>query len=70
MKDNIKESIQNYNYKKFDHLAPEGFVLIPESMLEDLKEFDNWKEWKNNPDFHQIMKEKHIDLTLENKKED
>lgn len=70
MKVDINESIQNYKYKKFDHLAPEGFVLIPEGMLEDLKEFDNWKEWKNNPDFHQILKESHIDLMLENKKED
>lgn len=64
MKDNIKESIQNYKYKKFDHLAPEGFVLIPEGMLEDLKEFDNWKEWKNNPDFHEILKGKNIDKIL------
>jgi hypothetical protein len=64
MKDDIKESIQNYKYNKFDHLAPEGFVLIPEGMLEDLKEFDNWKEWKNNPDFHQILKEKNINKLI------
>jgi len=64
MKDDIKELIQNYKYKKFDHLAPEGFVLIPEGMLEDLKEFDNWKEWKNNPDFHQILKEKNINKLI------
>lgn len=62
MKDDIKESIQNYKYKKFDHLAPEGFVLIPEGMLEDLKEFDNWKEWKNDSSFFQNLKEKHIDM--------
>lgn len=70
MKVDINESIQNYKYKKFDHLAPEGFVLIPESMLEDLKEFDNWKEWKGDPYFFQNLKEKHIDLMLDNKKED
>jgi hypothetical protein len=62
MKVNIEESIQNYKYKKFDHLAPEGFVLIPETMLEELQDFDVWKEWKNNSDVFQQLIRKHIDM--------
>jgi hypothetical protein len=33
--------------RKYDGLAPEGFVLVCEKTLEDLKIFDIWKEWKN-----------------------
>jgi hypothetical protein len=33
--------------KKFEGVAPEGFVLVHEKTLEDLKEFDIWKDWKN-----------------------
>jgi hypothetical protein len=58
---NIEESIKNHKYKKFDHLVPEGFVLIPETMLEELQDFDVWKEWKSNSDFFQQLIRKHID---------
>jgi len=34
--------------RKYDGLAPEGFVLVCEKTLEDLKIFDIWKEWKND----------------------
>ena len=27
--------------------APEGFVLVHEKTLEDLLDFETWKEWKN-----------------------
>jgi hypothetical protein len=33
--------------KKFEGVAPEGFVLVHEKTLEDLKDFDVWKDWKN-----------------------
>jgi hypothetical protein len=33
--------------RKYDGLVPEGFVLVCEKTLEDLKIFDIWKEWKN-----------------------
>ena len=33
--------------RKYNGLAPEGFVLICEKTLEDLKNFEIWKEWKN-----------------------
>lgn len=47
--DTIKEKIKNFHYHKFDNLAPDGFVLLTESALERLMDFEFWKEWKNNP---------------------
>lgn len=35
-------------YHKYGGIAPEGFVLVHEKTLEDLKVFDNWKSWINN----------------------
>ena len=34
--------------RKFDSVAPEGFVLVHEKTLEELKEFEKWMMWKNN----------------------
>jgi hypothetical protein len=34
--------------RKFEGCAPEGFVLVHEKTLENLKEFDIWKSWKND----------------------
>jgi len=34
--------------RKFGGVAPEGFVLVHEKTLGDLKNFDVWKMWKNN----------------------
>jgi hypothetical protein len=28
--------------------VPEGFVMVHEKTLEDLKKFDTWKSWINN----------------------
>ena len=36
---------------KFEGTAPEGFLLVPEELFELLKDFDNWKEFKHNPDW-------------------
>lgn len=33
--------------QKFVGVVPEGFVLVHENTLEQLKEFDTWKDWKN-----------------------
>ena len=33
---------------RFDGCAPEGFILVHEKTLEDLKDFDIWKNWKND----------------------
>ena len=32
---------------KYSGVAPEGFVLVHEKTIEDLKDFDKWKDWKN-----------------------
>ena len=44
----IKEKIEHSHYHKYDGIAPEGFLLIPIESLERLKDFDYWKEWKND----------------------
>jgi hypothetical protein len=42
----IKEKIEYSSYHKFDGIAPEGFTLVPNEVLEELKDFENWKEFK------------------------
>ena len=39
----IKEKIENSHYYKYDGIAPEGFILVPEQTLERLKDFDYWQ---------------------------
>lgn len=54
----IEEKIKNSHYYKFQGVAPEGFVLIPEEVLEQLKDFETWKEWKNDDNYlKKIIKE-------------
>jgi len=44
----IKKLIKEEGFiKKFEGCAPEGFILVHEKTLEDLKDFDIWKDWKN-----------------------
>jgi hypothetical protein len=33
--------------RKLEGNAPEGFVLVHEKTLEDLLDFETWKDWKN-----------------------
>lgn len=45
----IKKLIkEESSIRKFSGIAPEGFVLLHEKTLELLKDFDIWKEWKND----------------------
>jgi hypothetical protein len=45
----IKQIIQEEGHiRKFQGIAPDGFILVHEKTLENLKEFDIWKEWKND----------------------
>jgi hypothetical protein len=45
---NIEEILEREgNVRRFVGVAPEGFVLVHEKTLEDLKDFDKWKMWKN-----------------------
>jgi hypothetical protein len=48
MTQDIKEKIKDSHYYKFQGIAPEGFILIPEEVLEKLRDFDTWKEWKHD----------------------
>ena len=34
--------------KKFEGIAPDGFILVHEKTLEELKDFEKWKMWKHN----------------------
>ena len=46
---NIKKILEEEGeVRKFGGVAPEGFILVHEKTLEDLKNFDVWKMWKNN----------------------
>lgn len=43
----IKKILQERGtISKFDGVAPEGFVLVHENTLEQLKDMDVWIEWK------------------------
>ena len=45
----LKKLIEEKGLKtKFQGCAPEGFILIHEKTIEDLKDFDIWKNWKND----------------------
>ena len=46
---------------KFSGVAPEGFILVHEKTLEDLKDFDTWKSWKNNEISFEEMNKKNFD---------
>jgi len=46
---NIKEILEKEGpMLKLLNVAPEGFVLVHEKTIEDLKDFYTWKSWKNN----------------------
>ncbi len=38
--------LKNQPYNKFNGVAPEGMILVPVEILEQLKDFDVWKEFK------------------------
>ena len=46
---NIKKILEeDGEVRKFGGVAPEGFVLVHEKTLEQLKNFETWKRWKHN----------------------
>jgi len=47
--------------RKFDGVAPEGFILVHENALEELKDFEVWKEWKHNQISIKELNNKHFD---------
>jgi len=45
----VKKIIKEEGHiKKFEGIAPDGFILVHEKTLEDLKEFEVWRDWKHN----------------------
>ena len=32
---------------RYSGVAPDGFVLLLEKTIQDLQDFETWKEWKN-----------------------
>jgi hypothetical protein len=45
---NIEEILEEEgNVRRFVGVAPEGFVLVHEKTLQDLQDFEIWREWKN-----------------------
>ena len=47
---------------KFEGNTPEGFVLVHERTLEELKIFEVWKEWKHNQISIKELNNKHFDI--------
>ena len=46
---------------KFEGSVPEGFVLVHQDALEELKDFEVWKEWKHNQISIKELNNKHFD---------
>jgi len=40
--------LSNQKYNKFRGVSPVGFVLVPYEMLDELKNFETWVEFKNS----------------------
>lgn len=47
--------------RKYEGIAPEGFVLVHEKTIEDLKDFETWKSWKNNEISIKELNNKNLD---------
>lgn len=59
---NLKQILEEKGtVQKFVGVAPEGFILIHESTLEQLKDFDIWKDWKNGVISIQELNKKNFD---------
>jgi hypothetical protein len=60
----IKKIIQEEGHiRKFLGVAPDGFVLVHEKSLEELKDFEIWKEWKHGQISIEDLNKKNFDNT-------
>ena len=60
----IKKIIKEEGHiRKFDGVAPEGFVLVHEKTLEDLRNIDTWLEWKMDRVTIKDLNKKNFDNT-------
>ena len=46
---------------KLKGIAPEGFLLVHEDTLTELKDFEVWKDWKNKQISIEELNNKHFD---------
>ena len=67
MTEEIKDKIKKSHYLKLLGNIPEGFVMVHEQVIEDLKDFDNWKDFKYNSNY---IEEKNIEKVLSKDFED
>jgi hypothetical protein len=44
----MKPSREDIKKTRYNGVAPEGYTLLRNEVLVELKDFDNWKAWKNN----------------------
>jgi len=43
----MKPSREDIKKNRYRGVAPEGYTLVRNEVLEKLKDFDVWKSWKN-----------------------
>lgn len=56
----MNERIKHSNYYKYMGVAPEGFTLVPNEVLEELKDFESWKEFKHDDEWIEKTSKKHL----------
>ena len=44
----MKPSREDIKKNRYVGVAPEGYTLVRNEVLEELKDFDTWKSWKHN----------------------
>ena len=60
----IKKLIKEEGYiRKFEGVAPEGFVLVHEKTFEDLKNWHVWEQWKDGKMSIQELNKNNFDNT-------
>ena len=60
----IKKIIKEEGHiRKFEGIAPEGFILVHEKSVEDLKNMDIWLAWKMGRISIKEMNKIHFDNT-------
>jgi len=60
----IKKIIKEEGHiRKFNGVAPDGFILVHEKSLEELKDFEVWKEWKHGQISVEDLNKKNFDNT-------
>jgi hypothetical protein len=67
MTEDIKDKIKKAHYYKLMSNVPEGFVFVHQSVIEELKDFDNWKDFKYNSTY---IQDKTIEIVLSKDFED